>query len=328
MVIKLLIQTNKFRGGGPDTFRSRLIKATKRDSEIEVVNDINKKFNIELVFIKKTEKHKKPYILRASSCYYLDKYKIWNNKPIAVSVKKAEYVIFQSKFGYKLYNRVLRLESRDLIKNGYKVIYNGVDLDYLKSIEPSIKIEPRSFVACARWDPNKRLHSMIKGFLAAGLKKHLYIIGGYGIEDRKNKLKDIAKKYNSKYIHVLGEKNNKETISIMKACDYFIHLAFIDICPNVVVEALSCGLNVLCTNLGGTSELVKKNGVILKVDKFWKTKYLKKDVKNLDKLRSNIVAKGISKIIKLKKNGFRYDFDINKIAKEYINIVKERMKKV
>jgi glycosyltransferase involved in cell wall biosynthesis len=171
-----------------------------------------------------------------------------------------------------LCNRVLRLESRNLIKNGYEIIYNGVDLDYIKNIEPNKEIEPDSFVSCARWDPNKRPLSMIKGFLEADTKKHLYIIGGTGIEGRG---KNLGQKYKSKYIHFLGEKSNKETISIMKSCKYLIHLAFIDICPNIVIEGLSCGLNVLCTNLGGTPELVGNNGIILNVDKFWKGKYLK-----------------------------------------------------
>jgi len=326
MSIKVLIQTNKFGGGGPDTFRSRLIKAIKKTDEIDVVENIKKKFDIELSFIRKTEKHNKPYILRASNCYYLDKYKIWNNKPIARSIKDADYIIFQSEFGYKLYNRVLRLESRKLIRNGYKIIHNGIDVDYLKNIEPSREIEPGSFVACARWDSNKRLHSMIKGFIEADVKKHLYIIGGFGIEDRKRKMKDVFKKYNSQHVHILGEKTNEETISIMKAGDYFVHLAFIDICPNVVIEALSCGLNVLCTNLGGTSELVGDNGIVLKVDKFWETKYLKKNIEDLDKLKSKVVAEGINKIIKIKKSDFRNDFDINKIAKKYIDIIKERIK--
>ncbi len=321
-MIRLYVQNEKFKGG-PAIFRSRLISALNKIDDIEVVADVNKKFNIGLEFIRKVHKYKQPYILRASSCYYFDKYKPWNNKPIAKAIKNSNYTIFQSKFAYKLCNRVLRLESRNLIKNGYKIIYNGIDLDYIKNIEPAKDIETGSFVACARWDPNKRPLSMIKGFLKANTKRHLYIIGGIGIEGRG---KNLGRKYESKYIHFLGEKTNKETISVMKACNYQIHLAFIDICPNIVLEGLGCGLNVLCTNLGGTPELVGNNGIILNVDKFWKTKYLKKLIEDLDNLKSKIVAEGIHNLLKIKRKPDVSKFDINLIANKYMKNIKKKLK--
>jgi len=318
-MIKVLIQTDNFKGG-PAIFRSRLITAFNKFEDIEVVNNIDDKFDIELAFIRKTKKHNKPYILRTSSCYYFSKYKPWNNKPIAKAIKEADHVIFQSKFAYKLLNRVLRLESRNLIKKNYSIIYNGIDLDYVNKIEAAKNIEPGSFITCARWDPNKRPVSTMKGFLEADTKRHLYVIGGRGVEGRG---KNLGKKYkNSKYIHFLGEKTNEELISIMKACNYQIHLSFIDICPNIVIEGLSCGLNILCTNLGGTSELVGENGVILKVDKFWKTRYLKKRIENLDNVKSNIVAMGINKLLKKKERNNIIVFDMKSIVKKYINIIK------
>ena len=209
-----------------------------------------------------------------------------------------------------------------MIKNGHTIIYNGIDLDYINNIAPAKDIESGSFVACARWDGNKRIKSILKGFKEAGLKKHLYIIGGFGLEDRKKSIKVLEKKYGSKYIHILGEQSNKKTISIMKACRYQIHLAFIDICPNIVIEGMSCGLNVLCTNLGGTSELVKKNGVILDVDKFWKTKYLKKRMEDLDNLSSTVIAKGIHRLMKIRTKPDVSKFSIDKIANKYIKVIR------
>jgi glycosyltransferase involved in cell wall biosynthesis len=319
MSIKVFMQTDKFKGG-PAIFRSRLISSLNKIDGIEVVTDVNKKFDIELAFIRKVYKHNKPYILRASNCYYFNHYKPWNNKPIAKSIKRSDYAIFQSKFAYMLLNRVLRLESRDLVKNGYSIINNGIDLDYINKIEPSNKIEPGSFFACARWDPNKRPVSMIKGFIKADTKRHLYIAGGIGVEGGG---KNLGKKYKSKYIHIMGEKTNEEIISIMKSCDYQIHLSFIDICPNIVIEGLSCGLNVLCANLGGTPELVGDNGVILKVDKFWKTKYLKKKIEDLDNLKSNVVANGIHELLKKHKSPDVSMYDINSIAMEYVTVIKK-----
>ena len=322
MAIKVFISTNKFKGG-PAIFRNRLISALDKFDDIDIVTNVENKFDIGLEFIRKTSKYDKPYILRASNCYYFNGYKPWNNKPIAKSIKNSKYAIFQSKFAYKLLNRVLRLETRDLIKYGYSIIYNGIDLDYINNIEPSKSIEPGSFVACARWDPNKRPLSLIRGFLKADTKRHLYIIGGIGVEGRG---KNLGDKYKSKYIHFLGEKSNKETISILKACDYQMHLSFIDICPNIVIEGLACGLNILCTNMGGTPELVGKNGAILDVDNFWKTKYLKKRIEDLDNLNSKIVAKGIHKLLKVKTVPDVKMFNIDRVAKDYRKIIKRVLK--
>ncbi len=322
MPIKVFVETTKSRNGGVDVFRSRLIPRLASYSDIEIVTDINKKFDIGFEFIRKIGKYDQPYVLRMSSCYYFNHYKPWNNKPIARSIKRAKHIVFQSKFAYRLCDRVLRLESRGLVKNNYSIIHNGINLDYIDDIESAKNIEQGSFVACARWDGNKRIKSMLKGFIEAGLKKHLYIIGDFGIEDRKKSMSALIERYGSKYIHILGRKTNEETISIMKACDYQIHLSFIDICPNTVIEGLACGLNVLCTNLGGTSEIVKNNGIILNVDKFWDTRYLKKRIKDLDNLKVNVVAKGIHKLLKIRSKPDASQFSIDKIAEKYVKIIR------
>ena len=312
---------DKFQDGGPGTFRKRLIDAFSRIEEVDIVTDVKKNFDIELAFIRKIYKHDKPYILRVGNCWYIKKYKTYNNKPIEKAIRRSKHVIFQSNFAYKLLKQTLRL--RNDCPNGknlkYSIIYNGVNIDYIKSISPAKNIIPGSFFSCARWDPNKRPLSTIKGFLEAGTKRHLYMIGGQGVEGRKDNYK-----FKSKYIHFLGPKSNKEIISIMKACNYQIHLCHIDACPNIVIEGLICGLNVLCTNLGGTRELVKKDGVVLDVDPFLNTRYMKP--RNVDNLKPRKVAKGIEKLMKIKTKPNRPDLDINLTAKKYLKIIKKNLK--
>ena len=192
----------KFKGG-PAIFRDRLIKSLNKFDDIEVIIDINKKFDIELAFIRKVFKHNKPYILRVDGCYYINKYKTYNNKPIEKAIREAEHVIFKYKFDYKLCERVLRLRAD--CRNGknlkYSIIYNGIDLDYIKDIKPAKGIEPGSFVTCSRWDPNKRPESTIRGFLKAKTNKHLYVIGGTGVSGKNINLNKIVK--SNKYVHLL-----------------------------------------------------------------------------------------------------------------------------
>ena len=124
-----------------------------------------------------------------------------------------------------------------------------------------------------------------------------------------------------------SNEKSREIISIMKACDYLIHLCHIDSCPNAVIEGLSCGLKVLHTNLGGTKELVKNNGVMLSVDKMWDGRYMKKT--NLDNLNNKEVATGIIELLKLKKEKTNVlNFDINITAQKYLKIIKKVLGKI
>ena len=326
MSIRVFIQTDKFKGG-VDIFRSRLIGALNKLEDIEVVTNFDKKFDVELAFIRRIYKHNKPIVLRLSNCYYFKGYKPWNNKPIAKAITKSSHIVFQSKFAYKLLDRVLRIGHLGLMDHcDHSIIYNGVDLDYINEIEPNDKIIPGSFITCARWDPNKRPLSTIKGFLKANTKRHLYVIGDKGVEGVGKKL---GQKYkDNKYIHFLGSLSNREVISAMKSCEYQIHLSFIDICPNIVLEGLSCGLKVLCTNLGGTPELVGNRGVVLNTDKFWPhpKRYLKKRIEDLDNLKSRTVADGIEKLMKHKNVSSDTNFDINEVAKRYERVIKKVLK--
>jgi len=316
MAIRVLINTSKFKGG-PAIFRSRLINAFDKLEDIEITTNFRKKFDLELAFIRRVQKHNKPYVLRADGCYYQKGRP--SNSSMVEAIIYSQYAIFQSKFSLKLCDHVLNIKEQMKKHNVcYSVIHNGIDLDYINSIPPAKNIEPGSFVACARWRDNKRPKSMIKGFLKSGIKRNLYIIGGTGIGGGGDVIK---KKYNSKYIKILGEKSMEETIGILKACDYLIHLCHIDSCPNIVIEGLCCGLNVLCTNLGGTPELVKSDGVILNVDKFWKGKKL--DSTKLDCLDSKIVANGLNQLVKIKiKPERQKEFDINNVVKKYMDIIK------
>ncbi len=318
-MIKVFIQTEKFKGG-PAVFRGRLITSLNKIDDIKVVTNIKEKFDIELAFIRKIYKHKKPYILRVDGCYY-QKNRKSGNKSLEKAILDSSHLIFQSQFSFELCKGILDIKEKVKKKSNYSIVYNGIDLDYIKNIPFNKKIKVGSFVAGARWRDNKRTFSILDGFLKAKTGRHLYMIGDVGVGESRSYLNKV-KKYNSEYIHILGGKSEEETISIMKSCDYLIHLCHIDSCPNIVIEALSCGLNVLCTNLGGTPEIVGGDGRILDVDKLWDGKYLSSSVK-LDSLNSKIVAKGIKKILRNKTKPDIYRFDINKVAEKYADIIRK-----
>jgi len=305
--MKLLCEKSGW-SGGPKTFRDRIRPALKKVPDISVTGDEKSNFDLELVFIRKKTKHNKPFVIRLDGVYYKKKH-LYHNDPIRYSAKKAKHVIFQSKYSEQMFKSITKLSPKRST-----VVYNGINLKKISDIEPRTDIPPGSLVACSQWKrrPNKRPLSIIKGYLEAGISNPLYLIGKTHSEWRDE--------YKNRNIVFLGELKGSKIISVMKACSYQIHLCHIDSCPNVVVEGLACGLNVLCSNLGGTKEIVKKNGVILNVD-HWNFKPLSTEAFNgLDNLDPKTVAQGIHDVIKIKKRAVRPDLDINLVAEQYADI--------
>lgn len=300
--MRVFIQTKKFNSGGPASFKNRLIEYFKKINGVEVVTDFNKKFDIELCFIRRIFKHDKPYVIRIDGCYYMKS--LSSNILIKNAVEHSKFVIYQSDFSRLMCESILGVSKKNCI------IYNGIDQEYIKSIPEDRDIVRGSFVSISSpWRHNKRPYSMINGFLRSRCDRHLYIIGE-GISDT----------INSEYVHFLGKLDQKKIISIMKACDYQIHLCHIDSCPNAVVEGLSCGLNVLCTNLGGTREIVKGNGIVLETDQ-WDYKVMK--YADLDNLDPKLVSDGINKLLNIKERAERPDLDISNSGNQYINILRQ-----
>jgi len=306
-MIKLLCEKSGW-SGGPKMFRDRIRLALKKVPGILITGDEKSNFDLELVFIRNKTKHNKPFVIRLDGVYYKKKH-LYHNDPIVKSAKKAKHIIFQSEFSAKMFRRITGFSPK-----ASTIVCNGIDLKKIAKIVPDANIPPGSIVACSQWKrrPNKRPLSIIKGYLEAGISNPLFIIGKTNSEWREE--------YQNKNVFFLGELKASKIISIMKACDYQIHLCHIDSCPNVVVEGLACGLNVLCSNLGGTKEIVRGDGVVLDVDD-WNFKPLSTDVFNsLDNLDPKIVAQGIHDIIKIKTRANRPDLDINLVAQKYVDV--------
>ena len=73
-----------------------------------------------------------------------------------------------------------------------------------------------------------------------------------------------------KRIFLLGEIDYMSLLSLYKRSKKFIHLAYIDHCPNVVVDAQAAGCHIICSSTGGTKEVVK-NGTIVQ-EEVWDMK--------------------------------------------------------
>ena len=302
MAIRVLVSTKKFKAG-PSVFRHRIAEALNKREDIKVTRDANEKFDVELCVVRHIHKHNRPKILRIDGCYYtFDKTRA--NRLLLMAIQESHTVVFQSYFSKKMCYSILGMKPKRRC-----IIRNGIDFDFIDNIKPRADVPPGSFVASALWRDSKRPNSLAKGFLEASTKGHLYVIGEH-----------FDKRWGgNKNIHALGRTTIEESISIMKACEHMIHLCYIDSCPNAVVEGLACGLSVLCTNLGGTKELVVDNGVVLDVDKGGRALQA---ARKLDNLSPKVIAHGVNRLTALPKKPRRQELNINKVAEDYANIIK------
>ena len=318
--------------GGPSIFIDRLKKSLEKlklnkvsyffDPSIDIYLCINRIFynpwNKPIIFRLDGVPHKK-YLIRKK----FDKFThIFNN-----NLNNANGIIYQSKFCELITKRFF-----DLDKNiPSTIIYNGVDLIKFNKKGPNLRkilnIETKDlvFLVSANFrSKNKRLKSVIDNFInyktKKSIKKYLIILGNI------NKNLGITKQtLKSKNIIIAGKIDYKNLPDWYRTGDIFLHFTYIDYCPNAVVEAIASGLPVLCTNLGGTRELVEmtNSGIVVDADKIKKLDEY--DLWNPPEPNKQKISDGISKIIKnknkIKKKMNLNSINIDKVAKKYSDFI-------
>ncbi|BCX13532.1 MAG: hypothetical protein KatS3mg085_064 [Candidatus Dojkabacteria bacterium] len=214
-----------------------------------------------------------------------------DQKQIELS-KIADFRIFQSieslnafqKFGYS--------------DNKHVIIYNGADHNVFK-LKEDFKLGKKIKLIANSWSTNR-----LKGFDTISLMSEvpgveMSFIGRWNEEVPKRNVK------------ILGEKTYTEVAKSLSECDFFLHAASNDPCPNVVVEALSVGLPVIYHNSGGTKELAQNYGVSLP-DKI--------NTNNLSETLKLAIQKYPKLVEKIKID--RKNFSIERATQEYISIFK------
>lgn len=231
---------------GPNNFASKLVRYfTKNDIDIVDHNQ-----DVQLSFIQQTRESEKQ-VLRLDGIYFNTK-QDWQNQNFHIekSYNAADRVIVQSSFNKKLVQKYFG--NRENID----VIHNGTCLDLIEKIKPAT-INRDSFgsvwFSASSWRPHKRLSENIRLFLEFSGQNDIMLIAG---ENTENQITDPR-------IINLGKLSWENMISVMKASDNFIHLAWLDHCPNVVVDAKASGCKLYCTDAGGTVELADKEDYVI-----------------------------------------------------------------
>jgi len=283
---------------GPNHFASKLIKY------MDATFDPNSTPDARLCFI---ESHRNtfddtPLFQRLDGIYFntAQDYKLQNTN-IKRTYDNADGIIFQSNFNKELITKYFGEHKNSA------VIHNGADVEYIEKVPPltNSKLDKYEDIWCcaSSWRPHKRLSENIKYFLEHSSEKDCLVIAG-------EKNEDIIKDHRVFYV---GNVSTLQLTSLYKRSKYFIHLAWLDHCPNVVVDARASGCQIICSSAGGTKEIAGPNAIIIKEDKW--------DFSPVELY--NPPALDFEKTI---KNKWEIDYNMNGVASLYKKFIEKEVK--
>ena len=295
---------------GPNTFASRLFKQFYELGH-EVTFDASSA-DVSIVFIERSgallAKH---VVQRLDGIWFKPNEFNTKNVNIKSLYESCDSVIWQSEFDRKMTTKWWG----DRIGH---VIHNGIDATQIKEITLPELARIRTayekvFVCSSNWHPQKRLMANMQMFDHLRKTKYpnscLFVMGANP---------DV--RTTDPHVFYTGSQPPEVYLQIFACANWMIHLAWADHCPNVVIESLSQGTPVICTEVGGTREIVDQFGVILKESSY---NFELADYDNPPKI-------DVTQIVDLPKKhelGSHADIDIKNTAKRYIEVFESALGK-
>jgi glycosyltransferase involved in cell wall biosynthesis len=284
--MKILFDNVNFESrSGPNSFGKKLADEINiRGYQVQVKPNSP---DVQLSFIMATAKHA-PTVQRLDGIYFntAQDYSTLN-APIQETYREAECVIFQSRFNEALTKRYFG-EHDDAT-----VIHNGTDLDAIEKISP-VQIDvldkfENVWCCASSWRPHKRLKENIRYFLDARGDNDCLVVAGsnpdYHVNDSR--------------IFYLGDVLWPQLVSLYKRSKYFLHLAWLDHCPNVVIDARAAGCHIICSSSGGTEEIAGNKSTVIIEDSwdFTPTRLYEPPVMDFSLTRSGLFTSEIDIVL-------------------------------
>lgn len=215
------------------------------------------------------------------------------NGPLAVILKKIykcplvttihgvnaeEYTMIDNLKRYTIFNSdyiiTVNSEINKIIKKRYlaikptKVIYNSINLLDRKEILENINMEceePYCLTFCGRIDMYKGVDVLLKAFQILnnkGRRIKLFIIGDGLQKEAMKEMSRVLKIYNK--VIWLGTLKHSEVMEYYKKSFSIIVPSTKEPFSTVALEGMSCGIPVICSNIGGFTEMIRdgKDGIL------------------------------------------------------------------
>lgn len=249
-----LDNVNMGSSSGPNSFGKRLAMGLiESGHDLELYDGTNA--DVSIVFIEPSGRPlAKKVIQRLDGIWFSPSEFETKNSAIKNLYQKADGVIWQSEF-----DKGMTTKWWGGPKKG-AVIRNGINAPEIKKFQIPALEQLRQqyemlFVCSANWHPQKRLMDNID--LYRHLRNFYFSAALIVLGSNPTKVADP-------HIFYAGSQPHEVCLEIFSASNWMLHMAWLDHCPNTVVEALSQGTPVICSEQGGTKELVQGFGLVLK----------------------------------------------------------------
>ena len=297
-----LDNVNLKSSSGPNSFAKRLSKGLiESGHEVELYD--GRSSDISLVFIEPSGRPlAEKVIQRLDGIWFSPEEFETKNSNIKKLYQNSDGVIWQSEFDKEMVTRWWGNHKRGA------VIRNGIDINPTKKFTIPVLEQIRNqyemvFVCSANWHPQKRLMENIKLYkhLRSFYKSAALIVMG----SNPTQVADP-------HIFYTGPQPHEVCLEVFSASNWMLHLAWLDHCPNTVVEALSQGTPVICSEHGGTKELVKDFGIILKESKSYNY-----ELTNYDN-PPHMDYSNLNKLPEKNNLGKHFDISIQRTLEDYL----------
>lgn len=219
--------------------------------------------------LKALKKRNVPIILNQNGVYFKGWYgKNWEekNRNLKYAYNAADYIFWQSEFCKKSAEKFLG--TREHIG---EVLYNAVDVN---RFTPNLTKSNSdfTFLVAGKFDASSfyRLKGAIEAFnLLQKKNKYTYLkisgsVNKHLIEKATNLIISLGL---SARVSFTGSYSQENAPEIYNSADALLMLKYMDASPNVVIEAMACGLPIIYSATGGIPELVGPDagiGLLLK----------------------------------------------------------------
>lgn len=292
---------------GPNTFATRLAKHFMVMGH-EVTDD-GLQSDVSLVFIEPSGQPLAPKVVqRLDGLWFKPNEFETKNELIKSLYERADAIVFQSDVD----RRFTMHHWGHPQKKRWHVVHNGTGLKPVTSFtSPELQqirnTYDKVFVCSSNWHAQKRLKADTDLFLhlkqTLRLNACLIVMGAnpdYVIADP--------------HVFYTGSVDESIYLQVYSMADWMIHLAFLDHCPNVVVECLSQGTPVICSSEGGTRELVNGFGIIVPEKQGYMNQLLDYDNPPL------IDVTQVNRLPELTSLGHHIDITMDRCAQAYLKV--------
>lgn len=153
-----------------------------------------------------------------------------------------------------LFSRKIFVANKSIFKklSRDKAVYlpNGVDTDFFKPAKIKKKNKIPAILSVGRLEKQKNFEVLVEAM--RGINARLVIVGQGSL---KEKLEKLANENNID-LEIITEVKNIKMPQIYSSADIFVLPSYIEGSPKVLLEAMSCGLPVIGTNVEGIDEIL------------------------------------------------------------------------